>query len=105
MKFSNEFAIHLRADLDKAGRNELHLGAAITCLNDAERQFPIGDFCRDLYFGIQGTTDFNTFCTKQQSRQDKSGYTLTYQISSWPSCRWGVNDERCLFWLGQNLQL
>ena len=107
-KMSNEFAIRLGADLG-AVRHELQIGAAITCLNDAERQFPIGDFCRDLYIGILGTTDFNTgkdnFCNslRQRGRQSKSGYTLTYQVSSWCPCKWGVSDERCLFWLGQNL--
>lgn len=103
MKFSDEFAIHLGADLNEAVRNELHTGAAITCLNDVERQFPAGAHCRDIYFGIQGTTVFNTFCTKQNDRPDKSGYTLTYLVCSWSPCRWGVNDEVCLFWLGQNL--
>ena len=90
MKMSNEFGIRLGADLDEAIRNglSLQLGAAITCLNDAERQFAIGDFCRDLYIGILRATDFNTgkdnFCIKQHVRKSKSGYTLTYQVSSSP---------------------
>ena len=78
MKFSDEFAIHLGANLNEAVRNELHIGAAITCLNDVERQFPAAAHCRDIYFGIQGTTVFNTFYTKQNYRCDKSGYTLKY---------------------------
>ena len=103
MKCSDEFAIHLGADLNEAVRNELHLGAAITCLNDVERQFPSRRLLPRPVLRIMDTTDFNTFCTKQNHRSDKSGYTLTYRLCSWSPCRWGLNDERCLFWLGQNL--
>ena len=105
MTCSDEFAIHLPADLNEADRNELHLGAAINCLNDVERQFPSDDYCRDVYFGIMDGTVFDGFCTKQNKRADKSGYTLTYRLCKLTPCRWGLKDERCLFWLGQNLML